>query len=173
MDHKVQVPAILTEAGYECTLIGKVADIVYNEKGTSISCVPTEECLKHTVEALDQMEMGFICTNIQETDLAGHSQSSGEYRRILEMADRGIGQVLAAMESEDILLIQADHGNDPTYRGTDHTREFVPLIAYSKRFKSGEDLGIRKTFSDIGASVADNFKVKMPEHGESFLNRLK
>lgn len=172
VDHKVQVPAILTEAGYECTLIGKVADIVYNEKGTSISCVPTEECLKHTVEALDQMKMGFICTNIQETDLAGHSQSSDEYRRILEMADKGIGQVLAVMEPDDILLIQADHGNDPDIGHSKHTRECVPLLVHKKGMQ-GSEIGVRKTLSDVGATVCDYFKVKAPENGTSFLGIIE
>ncbi len=79
---------------------------------------------------------------------------------------------LKKLREDDLLLITADHGNDPTYKGTDHTREYVPLFAYSKRFKIGRDLGIRKTFSDIGATVADNFNVKMPEYGESFLQKL-
>ena len=81
---------ILTAQGIPVTLIGKVADIVANDCGTSISCVPTGECLEHTIREFEKMEKGFICTNVQETDLAGHSQSSAVYREILECADEGI-----------------------------------------------------------------------------------
>jgi len=72
------------------------------------------------------------------------------------------------------LIITADHGNDPTYKGTDHTREYVPLLAYSPRFKQGgKKLPLRGTFADIGATIADNFGVKMPHYGTSFLSELK
>ena len=77
------------------------------------------------------------------------------------------------MTNDDLLLITADHGNDPTYRGTDHTREYVPLLAYSPRFSEGKQLELRSTFADLGATVADNFGVKLPEYGKSFLNELK
>lgn len=77
------------------------------------------------------------------------------------------------MNSDDLLIITADHGNDPTFPGTDHTREFVPLLAYSPRFEAGEELGLGSTFADIGATIADNFSVPMPEFGTSFLSKLK
>ena len=113
VDKKVQAPTILTEQGIPVTLIGKVADIVANDCGTSISCVPTGECMEHTIREFEKMQTGFICTNVQETDLAGHSQSSGVYREILECADEGIGRLLPLMEPEDVLVVMADHGNDP------------------------------------------------------------
>lgn len=169
VDKNVQVPTIMTRAGYDCTLIGKVADIVANEGGKSISCVPTAECLIHTVEELGRMEEGFICTNVQETDLAGHSQSTSDYKKILEIADEGIGSVMACMEDEDILLIQADHGNDPYIGHSKHTRECVPLLLY-KKGTTGCRLGVRNTLSDVGATVSDYFKVQPPQNGTSFLN---
>ena len=89
VDKNVQAPTILTNAGFDCTLIGKVADIVANDGGASISCVPTEEVMRLTVQAVKSMEEGFICTNVQETDLAGHSQSAAAYREILEIAYQG------------------------------------------------------------------------------------
>ena len=168
VDKNVQVPAILTGSGYDCVLIGKVADIVINDGGTSISCVPAAECLQHTAEALGTMELGFICTNIQETDLAGHSQSSKEYKRILEIADKGIGEVLSCLGPEDILMIQADHGNDPHIGHSKHTREYVPLLLW-QRGVTGRQLGVRKTLSDVGATVCDYFKVGSPQNGTSFL----
>ena len=81
-------------------------------------------------------------------------------------------EVLDKMKEDDLLIITADHGNDPVHPGTDHTREYVPLLVYSKQFKEGKELPIRSTFADIGATVADNFGVKMPEHGVSFLKEL-
>ena len=168
VDKQVQVPTILTGVGYECVLIGKVADIVANDGGRSLPCVSTQMCMKHTVEALKGMNQGFLCTNIQETDLAGHSQSSSDYKDKLELADRGIGEVTAAMEEDDILLIQADHGNDPKIGHSRHTREYVPLLVYKKGV-TGRNLGLRKTLSDTGATVCDYFGVRAPENGTSFL----
>lgn len=78
------------------------------------------------------------------------------------------------MDGDDLLIITADHGNDPTYKGTDHTREYVPLLVYSPRFVAGgKELSLRTTFADIGATIADNFRVALPVYGISFLNDLK
>lgn len=168
VDKNVQAPTILTNAGFDCTLIGKVADIVANEGGESISCVPTEEVMRLTVQAVKSMEEGFICTNVQETDLAGHSQSAAAYREILEIADQGIGAVLEEMTAEDILVVMADHGNDPDIGHSRHTRECVPLLIY-KRGMSGCETGTRKTLSDVGASVCACFRGKSPQNGTSFM----
>jgi phosphopentomutase len=77
------------------------------------------------------------------------------------------------MQEDDLLMITADHGNDPVHSGTDHTREYVPLIVYSKQMTEGAELAVRQTFSDLGATVAENFNVNMPEYGTSFLKDLK
>lgn len=172
VDKKVQAPTILTEAGIPVVLIGKVADIVANDGGKSISCVPTAECMKHTVHEFRCMETGFICTNIQETDLAGHSQSAAEYARILKTADQGIGELLSLLTEEDVLLIMADHGNDPLIGHSRHTREFVPLLV-CKPGVTGRRLGTRRSLSDVGASVCDYFGVKAPQNGKSFMEILK
>lgn len=172
VDKNVQAPTILTRAGVPVTLIGKVADIVANDGGESISCVPTPECMKLTIEALHRMEQGFICTNIQETDLAGHSQSSVTYKEILEQADQGIGELLPLLSEEDILVVMADHGNDPDIGHTKHTRECVPLLIYRKGLHNVE-VGKRASLSDVGASVCDYFGVQPPQNGTSFLSRLK
>lgn len=82
-------------------------------------------------------------------------------------------EVLSKLGEDDLLLITADHGNDPTFPGTDHTREYVPLIVYSPRFNGGAELSLRETFADIAATIADNFKIAAPEFGTSFLQRLK
>ena len=80
---------------------------------------------------------------------------------------------MEAMSDEDILIICADHGNDPTAQGTDHTREYVPLLVYGKNLKQGVNLGIRKTFADVGATVSDFLDVQKPAIGESFLNEVR
>ena len=168
----VQVPTILTQAQIPCMLIGKVADIVANDLGTSISCVPTEECLRLTSEALQKMDTGFICTNVQETDLAGHSQDSAEYVRILKQADAGLARILPLLTEEDILIVQADHGNDPNIGSSRHTRECVPLLIYRKGL-SGIRIGTRRTMSDNGATCCDFFGVRAPENGTSYLQYLQ
>ncbi len=172
IDPNVQAPTILTRNGIDCTLIGKVADIVHNEKGTSISCVPTAECMDLTYEAMKKMDEGFICTNIQETDLAGHSQSSTRYREILEIADSKLPLILNEMKDDDLLVIMADHGNDPNIGHSKHTRENVPLLIKYKDLE-GRQIGLRHTLSDVGASVCDYFNVEAPAHGTSFLDLLK
>lgn len=172
VDQNVQVPTILTNAGYSCTLIGKVADIVTNDKGVSISCVPTKEVMDLTIRETKALTQGFLCTNVQETDLAGHSQSSKIYKEILETADRGIGELLPELTPQDILVVMADHGNDPDIGHSKHTRECVPLLIYKKGI-TGRSIGRRKSLSDAGASACAYFDTVKPQNGESFLTILK
>ena len=172
VDKNVQVPTILTRNGIPCTLIGKVADIVANDNGTSISCVDTDECMQLTIDAIKSMDTGFICTNIQETDLAGHSQDSQVYRKVLERADKGIERILPLLTEDDILIIQADHGNDPDIGSSRHTRECVPLLIYKKGV-SNVNVGTRKTMSDNGATCCDYFNVEKCENGTSYLDLIK
>ena len=172
VNKNVQAPTILTNAGIPVTLIGKVADIVANDGGTSISCVPTVECMKLTYDAIKSMDKGFICTNVQETDLAGHAQDSARYKGILEEADAGLAKILPLLTEDDILLVQADHGNDPDIGTSRHTRECVPLLIYRKGLK-GIHIGTRKTMSDNGATCCDFFGVEAPENGTSYLDFLK
>ena len=94
------------------------------------------------------------------------------YKKELEDFDVLLGKLMDKLNDDDLLMISADHGNDPTWTGTDHTRELVPLISYSKSFKGSGLLRTAKTFADAGATIADNFKVTMPKHGESILNKL-
>lgn len=172
VDKNVQAPTILTRAGIPVTLIGKVADIVANDGGRSISCVSTPECMDLTAEACRTMDRGFICTNVQETDLAGHAQDSAVYRLRLEQADEGLGRLLPLLTEEDILLVQADHGNDPNIGHSKHTRENVPLLVYRKGLH-GVQLGLRSTMSDVGATVCDFFGATPPQNGTSFLSLLQ
>ena len=172
VNKNVQAPTILTRNGINCVLIGKVADIVANDKGESISCVPTAECMDLTLEVMKKMDTGFICTNIQETDLAGHSQSSTRYREILEIADGKLPAILEELQEEDVLVIMADHGNDPNIGHSKHTRECVPLLIRHGNVK-GRCVGQRRSLADVGASCCDYLGVEHPESGSSFMNLLK
>lgn len=172
VDKNVQAPTILTNAGIPVTLIGKAADIVANDGGTSISCVPTPECMQLTIDAIKNMDKGFICTNVQETDLAGHSQSTARYKEVLEQADAGLAEILPLLGEDDILIVQADHGNDPKIGSSRHTRECVPLLIYRKGLTK-VNVGTRKTMSDNGATCCDYFGVTAPENGTSYLDKLK
>ena len=169
---EMQVPTILNKAGIKCTLLGKAADIIHNGNGKSVSCVDTKEVLELTIQEMEEMDEGFICTNVQQTDLAGHSQESHRYKELLEITDEKIGRILSKLQKEDILLIQADHGNDPNIGHNRHTRENVPLLV-AKQGVYGVCLGTRKTLSDVGASVCDYFGVMPCENGNSFMKLLQ
>ncbi len=164
----------LKENNLDSIAIGKISDIFDGEGVTrAIRTKSNMDGMDKLVKLLGEEFHGLSFTNLVEFDSSyGHRRDPIGYGNALEDFDKRLPEVFEKMREDDLLLITADHGNDPTYKGTDHTREYVPLLAYSKRFKIGRDLGIRKTFSDIGATVADNFNVKMPEYGESFLQKL-
>ena len=118
-------------------------------------------------------EKGFSFTNLVDFDAVyGHRRNPAGYRDCLQEFDARLPEILAAMKEDDLLLITADHGNDPTYVGTDHTREYVPLLAYSKTFTGQGVLNIGH-YADISATVAENFGVPATENGQSFLGDLK
>lgn len=116
---------------------------------------------------------GYIMVNLVEFDsLYGHRRDVQGYGRELEMFDYQLGGLLELLTEDDLLLITADHGNDPTWKGTDHTRELVPLLAYSPAFTGPIDLGDRRSFADIGQTILENFGVTEPFVGESFLYKI-
>ena len=106
--------------------------------------------------------------------LWGHRRNVEGYGKEIEKFDKNLGVLLEELRENDLLILTADHGNDPTYNGTDHTREYVPFLAYSRRMKTGGPLENEDTFAVIGASIAENFGVKMPEEtiGHSILDKL-
>lgn len=167
-----QVPTILGENNIPVILIGKVADIVYNEKGKShMNLVDTKTIFELTLNEIENLKKGFICINIQETDLAGHGENPEKYAEILKISDEYIGKIIEKLNENDIFIITADHGNDPTIGHSQHTRENVPILIYKKGIEK-VNIGHRETMSDIGATVAEYFNVKLPENGESFLKFL-
>jgi len=171
VDKEVQAPTILTKAGIPVSLFGKVADIVNNDEGKSVSCVDSAKVLDLTIEELKRMDCGFICTNVQETDLAGHSQDVKWYKELLELVDHKLDTLLPLVSSEDVLVICADHGNDPSIGHNKHTRENVPVLI-KKAGVFGVDIGLRKSLSDIGASVCDFFEVGRVQNGRTFMDEL-
>ncbi|MDO6655300.1 phosphopentomutase [Anaerobacillus sp. 1_MG-2023] len=154
--------------------IGKISDI-YDEEGVTKS-LRTKSNMDGMDKLLETQQMqfeGISFLNLVDFDaLYGHRRDPQGYGEALEEYDERLTEVLDRMEEDDLLLITADHGNDPIHHGTDHTREYVPLLAYHKGIKEAVDLGIRDTFADIGATIADNFDVTLPKHGTSFLKKL-
>ena len=165
---EVQAPTILGKKGISVCLIGKVADIVVNDLGKSISCVDTKEVMELTIKEIQNIKSGFICTNVQETDIAGHEQNTDKYIEKLMIADEYIGYIMRILDGNDRLVVMADHGNDPTIGHSHHTREYVPILLYGKDLISNY-LGQRKTLSDVGATVVKYFGCENTENGHSLL----
>ncbi len=166
----------LKEAGYEVISVGKIYDIFdgcgLTESNKSQSSV---HGMEQTNEIADRDFTGLCFTNLVDFDaLWGHRRDPEGYGKEIEKFDIGLGELLGKLNDDDLLMITADHGNDPTYSGTDHTREQVPLLMYSPSMKQSADIGEADSFGDIGATIADNFGVAMPKGtiGESLLDRL-
>ncbi|MTT31216.1 phosphopentomutase [Terrilactibacillus sp. BCM23-1] len=154
--------------------LGKISDI-YDGEGVTKS-VRTKDNMDGVDKLLDVMDEpfhGLAFLNLVDFDAKyGHRRDPIGYGEALEAFDQRMPQILAKMTPDDCLIITADHGNDPTYKGTDHTREFVPLFVYHQNIKEGHSLPLRQTFSDIGATVSDIFSIPMPKNGVSFLDKI-
>ena len=164
----------MKEAGYRVTAVGKIKDIF---SGVGIcDAVHTKSNLDGMDKTADFMETqheGLIFTNLVEFDSTwGHRRDVEGYGQGLEDFDDRLGQILSKMKEDDLLIINADHGCDPTFRGTDHTREYIPVLMYHKGMQQGVNLGVLDTFADIGATIADNFGVKKLSVGTSLKQKL-
>ena len=166
----------LKDAGYDVVSIGKIYDIFDGEGLTqSNHSNSSVHGMEQTIQYAQRDFKGLCFVNLVDFDaLWGHRRNPEGYGRELERFDEKLGCLLPLLRQDDLLILTADHGNDPTYSGTDHTREQVPFIAYSPSMEGGKDLGEADTFAVIGATVADNFGVKMPEGtiGTSVLEEL-
>ena len=166
----------LKDAGYDVVSIGKIYDIFDGEGLTqSNHSNSSVHGMEQTIQYAKTVFNGLCFVNLVDFDaLWGHRRNPEGYGRELERFDEKLGELLPLLGEDDLLILTADHGNDPTYTGTDNTREQVPFIAYSPSMEGGKDLGSADTFAVIGATVADNFGVKMPEGtiGTSVLNEL-
>ena len=165
----------LKDAELDVIALGKISDIYDGEGITEgIRTVSNMDGMDKLVETMGKPFNGLSFLNLVDFDAVyGHRRDPKGYGQALEEYDARLPEVFSNMTDEDLLIVTADHGNDPTYKGTDHTREYVPLLMYSPRFAEGKELPVRKTFADIGATVAENFGVTKPEYGTSFLSDLK
>lgn len=164
----------LQEAGYDVVSFGKIKDI-YDGEGITEAYKQTTN--KHGMENLIDYTKkdftGLAYLNLVDFDaLYGHRRDPLGYKNALEEFDAQLGELQKQLRDDDLLIITADHGNDPTFTGSDHTREYVPLLVYSSSIQGGE-LPICESFADIGATISDNFKVEQAPLGNSFLSLLK
>ncbi|MFB2844272.1 phosphopentomutase [Aeromonas jandaei] len=165
IDPLTQVPHCLNQVGIKTFLYGKVADIVENEHGTSYpGIVDTDTLFDFLKQDVEREHNAFFCLNVQETDLSGHQQNAERYWNTLERADVGLSNIVNAMSENDVLIVMADHGNDPFIGHSLHTREMVPILLHSHKLK-GIDLGVFDTLADVGASAAYFFNAPKPEFG--------
>jgi phosphopentomutase len=163
----------LNEASLDVVCIGKVASI-YDAVGVTVDLPAknNDQSIDQTINALRAESRGLIFSNLVDFDmLYGHRRDTEGYARALEHFDARLPEIEAAMKDDDIYIITADHGNDPTRPGSDHTREYAPLIIYGKHARAGVDLKIRQSLSDIGQTIADNFGLRLTA-GESFLRDI-
>ncbi|QXE00332.1 phosphopentomutase [Terribacillus sp. DMT04] len=165
----------LQDANYDVIALGKISDIYDGEGVTkSVRTKDNDDGMTKLVESMDEDFTGISFLNLVDFDAKyGHRRDPEGYGKALEDFDKRLPEVLNKLKENDLLLITADHGNDPVHHGTDHTREYVPLIAYHTGAAQGEELPLRNTFADIAATLAENFNIDMPEHGTSFLQALK
>ena len=166
----------LKDNGFDVISVGKINDIFDTEGITEAhKSKSSVHGMEQTIEIAEKDFIGLCYVNLVDFDaLWGHRRDPIGYANELEKFDKNLGVLLEKLKEDDLLIITADHGNDPTYTGTDHTREKVPFIAYSPSMKTSGELEKVSTFAVIGATIADNFDVKMPENtiGTSVLNKL-
>ena len=165
----------LVKESYNVIGIGKINDIFdSNSINKSIKASNNQEAINKLTDIMDKKFTGLCMVNLSDFDsLYGHTRDVEGYARAIEELDVDIPIIINKLELDDLLIITADHGNDPTFKGNDHTRENVPVIIYSRNFKEPKRLKQFETLADIGATIAENFQIPKPEIGESILNELK
>ena len=177
-DYAVPPPAdnllpLLKDAGLDVVCVGKIASI-YDSLGVTedLTAKNNEQTVDQTIGALKAGSRGLVFSNLVDFDmLYGHRRDTEGYARALERFDERLPEIMDAMRDEDLLILTADHGNDPTKDGSDHTREYVPLLVYGKSAKPGVNLGTRGSLADIGKTIAENFAVSLTS-GSSFLAEI-
>lgn len=163
----------LSDEGLDVVCIGKIASI-YDSMGVTkdLTAKNNEQSIDQTINALQEDSRGLIFSNLVDFDmLYGHRRDTEGYARALEHFDTRLPEIEAAMRDGDLMMITSDHGNDPTFPGSDHTREYAPLLIYGKLARPGVDLGTRSSLADIGQTIAENFGLRLTA-GESFLKPL-
>jgi phosphopentomutase len=164
---------LLKDKNLDVVCIGKIASI-YDSIGVTeeLTAKNNDQSIDQTINALNAESKGLIFSNLVDFDmLYGHRRDTEGYAKALEHFDARLPEIMAALKDDDLLVITADHGNDPTMKGSDHTREYTPLLVYGKSAKQGVNLGTRQSLSDIGQTIAENFDVRLKD-GTSFLNEI-
>ena len=155
--------------------IGKINDI-FDGQGINknIKASSNAEAINKLTDIMDKSFTGLCMVNLADFDNQyGHTRDVEGYARAIEELDVDIPIILNKLELDDLLIITADHGNDPTFKGNDHTRENIPVIIYSRNFKTAKRLAPFDTFANIGATIADNFDIELPPIGKSILDELE
>ncbi|NLD51997.1 MAG: phosphopentomutase [Clostridiales bacterium] len=166
---------VLKEGGKEVLAVGKIEDI-FNFRGITRSnhAAGNAACIRATLEYLDTAFDGLCFVNLVDTDMIyGHRRDAEGYRASLEQFDAALPQIAQRLQPQDLLIITADHGCDPTFHGTDHTREYVPLIAWHPGMDKLCDLGTRCTFADVAATISAYFGFEQRFEAQSFLDQIK
>ena len=164
---------LLKDNGFDVVCIGKIASI-YDGLGVTedLTAKNNDQAIDQTINALNAKSRGLIFSNLVDFDmLYGHRRDTEGYAKALEHFDARLPEILDAMREDDLFIITADHGNDPTFPGSDHTREFALLLVFGKNAKQSVDLGTRESLADIGQTISENFDLKLKD-GESFLNEI-
>jgi phosphopentomutase len=164
----------LAEAGHPVVAIGKVNDLFAGRGVTRAVPTPSDDHGMDAVEhELGGTRDGLVCANLVDFDTVyGHRNDVAGYARNLERFDRRLAGLLPRLDAGDLLVVTADHGNDPATPSTDHSREYVPLLVYGERVRAGTALGIRTSFADLGQTLAEVFGVPPLDHGVSFLKEI-
>ena len=166
----------LKDEGFDVISVGKINDIFCGEGITeTYHSESSVHGMQQTIEVCKKDFHGLCFVNLVDFDaLWGHRRNTEGYGHEIEKFDKNLGVLLEQLKKDDLLILTADHGNDPTYTGSDHTREYVPFIAYSEQMENGGELEGENTFAVIGASIAENFDVDMPEGtiGHSILEKI-
>ncbi|SDL98721.1 phosphopentomutase [Halarsenatibacter silvermanii] len=162
------------QAHKEVVGIGKIIDIFAGDGVTeSDHTINNIKCTEAVIDYMDEVDSGLIFANLVEFDmLYGHRRDPEGYYQALKDFDERLPDILARLKSNDMLVITADHGCDPTYEGTDHTREFLPLLLAGEKLKANYDLGTRSSFADMAATIADLHGLPAPEDGRSFAGEI-
>lgn len=163
-----QLPTIAVKAGLDVSLVGKMQDVIYCEGAKKYPGVDTKQVMENILGEMNHVKSGLIAATVQETDLAGHAQDPDRYANRIELVDTYLTEVFHRMTEDDLLIMSADHGNDPAIGHSQHTREKTYLLAYHKGWDP-INIGERDTLSDIGATAAAYLELHPTENGESFL----
>lgn len=164
----------LQAANYDVIALGKICDIFDGEGITEvIRTVDNDDGVTQLIRTMENDFTGLCFLNLVDFDaLYGHRRDPVGYGKALEAFDQRLPDILNRLNDDDLLILTADHGNDPTHHGTDHTREYVPLLAYHPQIATGAELPVRQTFADVGATLAHNFNIPRPNYGQSFLTDI-